>query len=189
MRLSLLVFCVLSLSACTDRVNQAEKPVVVEAPNQAVLETELAIDGVKRLGGTIERDDKADGKPVIGVNLARAQAADAGLKKLAVFKQLRVLNLGHTPITNAGLKDLVGLPNLQKLYLDGTQVTDAGLKTLAALPQLEWLYLSETKLTDACLKDLSAMKQLRMLYLDDTDVTANGVAELKMALPDCEVIK
>ncbi len=73
-----------------------------------------AVAFVKTLGGKVERDDKAEGKPVRGVDLSnRTMVTDAGLKELAALKQLQSLNLR-----------------------DCNQVTDAGLKELGALQQL-----------------------------------------------------
>ena len=60
---------------------------------------------------------------------------------------------------------LEGLTNLKKLYLWDTQVTDAGLVHLVGLTNLKWLYLYGTQVTDA------------------------GLAELRKALPNCDIIR
>ena len=41
-----------------------------------------AVNAVEKLGGTVTRDDKLPGKPVIGVNLNNTRVTDAGLKEL-----------------------------------------------------------------------------------------------------------
>lgn len=65
-----------------------------------------------------------------------------------------------------GLKDLAALKNLQELDLDGCDgLTDVGLKELATLKGLKRLSLHYTKLSDA------------------------AVADLKKALPDCEIFR
>src|ERR1700730_16506790 len=63
-----------------------------------------AVEAVKQLGGSIERAEKAPGKPVTGVNLKNTKVTDAGLKDLAALKGLLWLNLEHTRVTDAGLK-------------------------------------------------------------------------------------
>ena len=53
-----------------------------------------AVAFVEKLGGKVKRDDKAEGKPVRGVDLAdRTKVTDAGLKELAALKQLQSLDL------------------------------------------------------------------------------------------------
>jgi hypothetical protein len=90
--------------------------------------TDKAVKAIEKLGGTVTRDDKATGKPIVGVDLDRTQVTDAGLKMLAGLKQLQKLNLDHTRVTDTGLKELAGLKHLEVLVLSGTKVTDAGLK-------------------------------------------------------------
>ncbi len=49
------------------------------------------------------------------------------------------------------------------------------------------LYLSDTKVTDVGLKELVNLKNLSSLSLSLTQVTDAGVAELKKALPKCDI--
>ena len=93
------------------------------------------------MGGSITRDDKAEGKPVVGVNLSETQVRDAGLKELKDLKNLQWLDLRWTSVTDAGLKELKDLKNLKFLNLRQTQVTDAGLKELKDLKNLQGLDL------------------------------------------------
>jgi internalin A len=106
-------------------------------------------------------------------------AADAQLRELGGFGQLRTLDLGETAVTDAGLKELAALKQLQTLILYQTQVTDAGLKELAALKQLQTLnlYLA-TQITDAAVKELVRLEQLQALNLGATQVTNAGLKEL-----------
>lgn len=67
------------------------------------------------------------------------------------------------PLNDAGLVYLRHLPKLRGLSLDGCEVTDAGLPQLYSLSRLESLSLIETK------------------------VSPNAVAELRKALPHCEI--
>jgi Leucine-rich repeat (LRR) protein len=122
-----------------------------------------AVNAIEKLNGKITRDQKAKGKPVIGVYLSGPDVTDAGLKHLA------------------------GLKRLQNLKLYGTKVTDAGLKELAGLKRLLHLSLYKSEVTDAGLKHLARFKQLKTFNLSKTQVTAKGIAELRKALPDLKI--
>src|SRR5262249_60324357 len=112
---------------------------------QAQADEATAVQAIKKLGGSVERDEKQPGKPVTRVDLNGIQVTDAGLKDLKELKELRELVLGHTKVTGAGLKDLKELKELRRLNLNGSKVTDAGLKGLKELKQLRTLWLSYTK--------------------------------------------
>jgi hypothetical protein len=136
---------------------------VVGLPLRGDEAEDRAVKALQKLGARIERDEKADGKPVISVNL------------------------GLTKVTDAHLKELAPLKHLQTLYLYATRVTDEGLKELAPLQNLQWLHLAFTQVTDAGLKDLAALKSLRSLDLQGTQVTDAGLKQLRLALPDCKI--
>ncbi|HWB00484.1 MAG TPA: hypothetical protein VG713_18455, partial [Pirellulales bacterium] len=58
---------------------------------------------------------------------------------------------------------------------------------LAEMTDVERLILDETGITDDELPTLESMTGLRQLSLRGTKVTADGVARLKKALPQCEI--
>lgn len=120
--------------------------------------------------------------------LASTKLTDAGMKELADLKNLRSLNLNGTQVSDLGLKELAGLKNLQTLTLP-SQVTDTGLKQLAGLKGLQALDLANTRVTDAGLKELAGLKNLQSLILSKTKVTETGVAELKKAIPACQIVR
>ena len=96
-----------------------------------------AVEADKELGGMVTRDEKAEGKPVVAVDLRGSLVlTDADLKELAPLKELRTLYLGGTEVTDACLKELAALKGLQELYLFGCrEVTAAGVAELRkALP-------------------------------------------------------
>jgi hypothetical protein len=82
-------------------------------------EEQTAIQAIEKLGGTITRDDKQPGRPVVAVDLSGSR---------------------NSVVTDAELKDLEELEQLQTLHLSWTQVTDAGLKNLEELEQLQTLH-------------------------------------------------
>ena len=144
---------------------------------------------VKRQGGSVERDEKAPGKPVIGVNPNCATLTDAGLKELVEFKQLTTIRMWRAKkVTAAGLKEFASINNLNTLKLDEMEVTDAGLKELGRLKKLLTLSLRGSKVSAAGLKELAALKGLTTLDLSLTQVTDAGVKELQKALLKCKII-
>jgi len=132
-------------------------------------------------------EEVAKMQQLLALNLSNTQITDAGLKEVAKLQQLGELNLSETRITDAGLVEVAKLKQLEILHLNDTQITDTGLKEVAKLQQLEMLHLNETKITDAGLKDVAKFQQLGYLDLYNTKVTKAGVAELKKALPNCEI--
>src|SRR5262249_4457156 len=104
------------------------------------------------------------------------------------LKTLHTLHLTRTELT-AGLKELAGLQSLQTLILAGTKVTDGGPKELAGLQSLQELILLGTKVTDRGLKALAVLQSLDTPYLSHTHVTDGGVADVRMGLPKCVIIK
>ncbi len=147
-------------------------------------------------------DVDLDGKPVTDgdldhlapledlkiLNLSGSRITDDGLAKLAPLKRLKFLYLFKTDITDAGLDHLKELPRLEVLCLDQTLMTDAGLKALEALPRLEKLHVhSRAPLTDAAVESLSKHVRLFELKIGGPGFTAQGVARLREALPNCTV--
>ena len=63
-----------------------------------------------------------------------------------------------------------------------------GKLTEADLAKVIALELHESKTTDAGLKGLAKLQKLENLLLEDTQITNAGVAELKKALPNCEIV-
>jgi serine/threonine protein kinase len=145
-------------------------------------------------------------EPLVGANIT-----DAGLARLAGMKKLKTLQLGNNDITDKGAQFLAALPRLQNLDLQSTSISDRGLDQILLLPELTLLSLARTRITDVGVDALSAkaqlerlsleglpvsddaldflesLKKLRWLSLRDTDVTAEGVARLQKALPDCTI--
>src|SRR5262245_49304970 len=69
----------------------------------ALADETLAVKLVEKLGGSVTRDDKQPGKPVIGVTVSSPKLTDAELRILTDLKQLTSLSLGQTKVTDAGL--------------------------------------------------------------------------------------
>ena len=84
---------------------------------------------------------------IVDAELSRTPVTDAGLKTLAQFSNLRVLDLSHTAITSAGLGALAELPKLETLNLTATVVDSTGLGLLRKRPSLRRVYVFQTKVT------------------------------------------
>lgn len=137
---------------------------------------------IQQLGGKVDRDEKAEGKPVTVVNFATTQVGDEALAEVKSIATLRKLTLNGTKVTDAGLEQLKGLTGLEKLYLVDTKVTDAGLAHLAGLKELKILSLVGTEVTDAGLDHLKGLEKLEDLFLYATKVTEEGAKKLKETL-------
>ena len=90
---------------------------------------------------------KVIGMLIVDAELARTKVTDAGLKTLATFSNLRVVDLAHTAVTSAGVPILARLSRLESLNLTATVVDDAGVVALRRKQTLKRLYLFETKCT------------------------------------------
>lgn len=106
-----------------------------------------------------------------------SKVTDKGLKKLAGFKKLAILELGNTGITDDGLKTVSSFPALMGLGLAETRVTDKGLRALEKM-QITDINLSGTGAGDACIATLGKMPVLGVLSLTKTKVTDKSLVEM-----------
>jgi serine/threonine protein kinase len=123
------------------------------------------------------------------LRLDLTQITDAGLPPLAALTGLTYLDLGRTPITDDGLTPILGLGNLAILSLERTAVTDAGVARLRPLTKVWLLNIGAPNVTDASIPLLAQMTHLKELRLEGSSVTDAGIAELRAALPNCNVVK
>jgi len=121
------------------------------------------------------------------LSLTSDQVTDIGLQRIGELTNLTHLCLDRSQISDAELCHLSGLNRLELLFLDNTEVTDAALEYVAALSELRYLSLGGTKVSDAGLAHLEAMPNLKWLNLRHTGITAERVAQLKKAMPNCEI--
>ena len=149
----------------------------------------------------------------LGVNAKRKFVVDADLAQLKEMHHLHTLYLSGKDINGEGLVYLKRLPELRSINLFHTRATDASLVHLQGLqlselttPKCSWTdlglkhWLAATdkptrltfggwRITDAGLVHLKGLTNLLTLILTDTQVTYAGVADLKKALPNCNIIK
>ena len=137
---------------------------------------------VERLGGQIERDEKAPGRPVVGIRLATTRISDDQLGELRGLSSLRSLDLTQTRISDAGLAQLRGHEGLRSLDLFETRVTDRGFESIATMSGLETLVVGVMRRDRRwdCLSSnrLNHLKTLSLFGLEVTDETLAPVARL-----------
>ena len=160
------------------------------AENQPVAAEDQAIAAIQKIGGdyeklagvpyvTFTRNDKALGKPVIGITLATAQGArwkevtDAVCPEIAKFKSLQTLDLGVTQVTDAGMAQLQGLSNLKSLSLP-VSATDKSMAVVGRFSNLETLHISQNRITEKGIAELKQLKNLKTLTLSNLDANNSG---------------
>lgn len=123
---------------------------------------------------------------------------DGALQFLTQMPQLEYLDIGGQQRTDSGLwslllsetgmQSIASVTELRELRLEGRNVNGRGLELLKPLAKLERLDLQACKrLRDDAAAALSSMKQLKMLDLTDSSLSADAVAKIRAALPNCEV--
>src|SRR4051794_3687855 len=143
---------------------------VWSSPARADEADDRAEAAVKKLDGSLVRNQTLPGKPLVSVMLSMSKCTDDDLKMLADLKSISYLVLYNTGITDAGLQHLVGLQSLTRIDVMKPKITDAGLKVLAGMPNLEGLELATNGLTGEGLKNLAGHKSLSRLNLRATKV-------------------
>lgn len=142
---------------------------------------------------------------------------DAGAESLKKLTRLNELSINGTKMTDRALESLVHLSCLRSLSLKGEHFTgealsrlnrnltsltlsgltrpisDADLKSLEGLVSLErlrifaGLHYRRTFITDRGLQTLKQLPRLKEVCFESPYVTKAGIAELKRALPACDV--
>lgn len=147
-----------------------------------------AIGKIRELGGQVLEVAQNDNRLEVSFHLSDAKVSDETLKPLAGLKCVVSLNVRGKEITDAGVAELADTTGLVRLHLERTKVTDGCLKSLVKLEHLEYLNLYGTEITDAGLEAVVPIKSLKKLYVWQTKVTIDGIAKLKAARPDLQIV-
>ena len=115
------------------------------------------------------------------------QVSDEGLVHLAGMSNLKSLILGSTQTSAQGLAHLAGCRNLEYLQFNHFS-PNPGFDSLEVMRNVRFLDLEYSPITDECLEYLYGLDRLEILNVHNTAVTSTGIAKLKEALPNCEVI-
>lgn len=121
------------------------------------------------------------------LELAGVKISDAGVRRLSNLPLFRI-DLSATGVTNDGLEDIAKIAGLERLHVQDTQVSDDGLAHVGTIKSLQELGLYRSgAITDSGLRHLHNLKQLRALFLGDSKYSPAGLAELRLALPNCDI--
>ncbi len=142
---------------------------------------------LERIVGKEQLNESKLFERAIKIQLSGPEISDDRIAQLSGMSRLRGLDIRRSAVTDAGLAHLIGLSGLKYLILDRTAVTDDGLALLQRLPNLRTLSLDRTAITDAGLVHLASVPSLQRLHVNQTRVTDQGVADLKKALPECDI--
>jgi hypothetical protein len=110
---------------------------------------------------------------------ARASTNDTSLGRIATF-----FRRGQTYLSREG----VTLSRL-KLRAIGPGITDKGVALLRGMTQIEDLDLTDARATDSSISSLATLISLKRIVLSGTQVSDSGIARLRQALPDCDVVQ
>src|SRR5947209_11522852 len=80
----------------------ATRPRADKAPAAPADDVKM-VEALQKSGARLQRDDKAPGKPVVGVVFQGGQYEDRHLAPLSGLKRLNSLQLLYTSVTNKGL--------------------------------------------------------------------------------------
>jgi hypothetical protein len=112
-------------------------------------------------------------------------------RHLTRLKKLKNIELYTNDNADDALEILSSIQSLRRLRIAEARVTDRGLKSVAKMKGLDWLYISRGGISDAGLRELKALKNLKELHIYptfiDSEVTDKGIAEVRKALPKCQV--
>lgn len=112
---------------------------------------------------------------------------DCHSRGLLNLPALEILDLSFSELHGDVLGVLQGSPRLQYLLLSQTKIGDEELARLPNLPELRDLALDDNPITDRSLPVLKRLTSLRELSLQNCELSATGLAELRQALPNCEI--
>ena len=126
----------------------------------------------------------------VGLVWFGAEADDADLRWIANFDacSIRFLSLNSLELSDVALNALPYMPNLKTLRVCGGGITDGGLKNLSKCPNVIDLHLQYVpQVTDEGTKCIKQLTHLTSLVIEHSRITESGVAELRTALPECQV--
>jgi Leucine-rich repeat (LRR) protein len=122
------------------------------------------------------------------LSLVSSPVTDRCVEIIASNPRLKVVGFsGCRGISDQGIAHLRKMPQLEYVWLSDTGITDAGAAHLVGLKQLNNLVYSSTRVGHGAVPFLKQMTSLRHLNVVGTQMTAADIAELRQALPQCNI--
>ena len=151
----------------------------------------LSILGLSTMQGVTDEGLQSlkNAKSITSLHFRDMPLTGAAIAHWASLPKLRYLFFHKIPLNDATLADLGNLSQLEYLTLGTCNTTDDALTKLRIPPRLIELVLSPSPLTDASVPTLSKFTTLKTLDLRGTELTAAGIARLRFALPNVQVLK
>ena len=171
-----------SLNFCESSLTAAHIAAIPTLPNLTVLNlgaTGLNANGLRDL-------DRFPGLQVIDLEFLDADGSD--LASLRECPNLGLVFLWKSSVGDQGASTVLGLPRLRFLDLGSTRVGDDLFLNREPHEALEKLLLDHTAVSDGSVASLSRWTKLKSLDLTGTVITPEGLAKLRKALPNCEII-
>jgi serine/threonine protein kinase len=117
-----------------------------------------------------------------------AQLKAEDFRPLAALKALKQLEAPLPTLDDAALAEIARITSLERFYAAYSSITAKGIAALKPLKFLTNLNVPECKnIDDSAVAALKDLKLLKDMNIKRTAITAAGVADLKKALPLCQV--
>lgn len=144
--------------------------------------------------GLFDFCDAAADTPIESLALFGLATTSSGLAQLTKLKHLQTLFIHNGATNDEGLTHLGSMPSLESLWLiehddfgDPDQYTAKGFAEIGKLDQLRSLQLHGLKISNVAASQLHRLDQLEFLMLDRCEISDAALADLRAALPECEV--
>ncbi len=131
--------------------------------------------------------DARDFRPAIFLDLDSPAVTNEVMPFLKGLPGLQFLHFSNTNLSVEGFAELRQLSKLKFLTLNCSGVDDEVLAHVGTLDKLEELWISNAEITDVGLTHLQGLPALRRLSIMDCNVSAEAIARLQTALPECEI--
>lgn len=129
-----------------------------------------------------------DGVYVVARNAKPSLPDDTFTDLQALAPHVGSMNLWRRELTTKAYQDLSMFSQLRELHLNESNVSSKDLEALTELRKLKTLNLFGTQVDDDAVDALSQIRSLKKLHLYNSLFTDAGVAQLKEALPLCEIL-
>lgn len=143
-----------------------------------------AIETLTKFGAQIAFDDKAPGRPVVGIELRpghfdpvyhKLADGSAAILAIAAFDKVERLDLANAEFGDDDFLALAGLRHVKSIHVSRSKLTDRGIKALEGWRSLEILSLNGLAISSAGLRHFAMLPNIRILDLCYTKIDDEGM--------------